>query len=129
MPLVRIETRRTRTAEEKRALFEAVHCSMREAIGIPEHDRQMRLVEHAPEDFQVPPGKTENYTLIGIALFTGRSLSAKRALYRGIVDKLGALGIAPADIFILLSEQPQENWGIRGGVAACDIDLGFKVDV
>jgi len=129
MPLVRIETRRTRTLDEKRALFEAVHRSLREAIGIPEHDRQMRLVEYIPEDFQVPSGKTENYTLIEIALFSGRSLDAKRALYRGIVDNLGALGIAASDIFILLNEQPQENWGIRGGVAACDIDLGFKVDV
>lgn len=129
MPLVRIETRRTRTPEEKLALFEAVHRSMREAIGIPEHDRQQRLVEYAPEDFQVPPGKTDDFTLIEIALFSGRSRDAKRALYRGIVNNLGALGIAPADIFILLIEQPQENWGIRGGVAACDVDLGFKVDV
>ena len=129
MPLVRIETRRRRTAGEKRALFEAVHRSLREAIGIPEHDRQMRLVERAPEDFQVPPGKTEHYTLIEISLFRGRSLDAKRSLYRGIVENLGTLGIAPSDIFILLNEQPQENWGIRGGVAACDVDLGFKVDV
>jgi phenylpyruvate tautomerase PptA (4-oxalocrotonate tautomerase family) len=129
MPLVRIETRRTRTPEEKRTLFAAVHRALREAIGIPEHDRQMRLVEHAPENFQVPPGKAENYTLLEIDLFSGRSLDAKRALYRGIVSNLGFLGIAPSEIFILLNEQPQENWGIRGGVAACDIDLGFKVDV
>jgi hypothetical protein len=30
---------------------------------------------------------------------------------------------------ILIKEIPTENWGIRGGQAACDVDLGFKVDV
>jgi phenylpyruvate tautomerase PptA (4-oxalocrotonate tautomerase family) len=30
---------------------------------------------------------------------------------------------------ILLREIPPENWGIRGGRAACDVELGFKVDV
>jgi hypothetical protein len=30
---------------------------------------------------------------------------------------------------ITLHELPRENWGIRGGQAATDVDLGFKVDV
>jgi len=29
----------------------------------------------------------------------------------------------------MLREITAENWGIRGGQAACDVDLGFKVDV
>jgi phenylpyruvate tautomerase PptA (4-oxalocrotonate tautomerase family) len=28
----------------------------------------------------------------------------------------------------LLRESPPENWGI-GGRAACDVDLGFKINV
>ena len=30
---------------------------------------------------------------------------------------------------ITLRESPTENWGIRGGQAACDVDLGFNVKV
>lgn len=30
---------------------------------------------------------------------------------------------------IVLHEVPSENWGIRGGQAACDVSLGFKIDV
>ncbi len=30
---------------------------------------------------------------------------------------------------ILLREIAQENWGVRGGQAGCDIELGFKVEV
>jgi hypothetical protein len=30
---------------------------------------------------------------------------------------------------IILREIPKENWGIRGGQAGCDIELGFKIEV
>jgi hypothetical protein len=30
---------------------------------------------------------------------------------------------------ILLREIQKENWGIRGGQAGCDVELGFKIDV
>jgi phenylpyruvate tautomerase PptA (4-oxalocrotonate tautomerase family) len=129
MPLVRIEVRRSREPEEKRAICDAVHAAMKEALLIPEHDRHIRYIEHAPEDFQVPPGKTEEYTLVEITLFQGRSIDAKRNLYQAVVRNLGSLGIAPEDVFIVLIESPPENWGIRGGVPASEVDLGFKIDV
>jgi phenylpyruvate tautomerase PptA (4-oxalocrotonate tautomerase family) len=129
MPLVRIEVRRSREPEEKRAICDAVHAAMKAALLIPEHDRHIRYIEHAPEDFQVPPGKTENYTLVEITLFKGRSIEAKRNLYQAIVRNLGSLGIAPEDVFIVLIESPSENWGVRGGVPASEVDLGFKIDV
>ena len=129
MPLVRIEVRRSREPEEKRAVCDAVHAAMKEALLIPEHDRHVRYIEHAPEDFQVPPGKTEDYTLVEITLFQGRSMDAKRNLYQAVVRNLGSLGIAPEDVFIVLIESPPENWGVRGGVPASEVDLGFKIDV
>jgi len=96
---------------------------------LPEHDRQVRYIQHSPEHFHVPPGKSENYTLVEITLFAGRSLEAKRALYRAVVEKLGVLGISPTDIFIVLHDVPLDNWGIRGGIPASEVDLGFGIDV
>lgn len=129
MPLVRIEVRRSRDPKEKMDICDTVHAAMQEALHIPEHDRHISYLEHAPEDFQAPPGKTENYTLVEITLFKGRSMEAKRALYQAIVRNLGSLGIAPEDVFIVLLESPPENWGIRGGIPASEVDLGFKIDV
>ena len=129
MPLVRIEVRRSREPEEKRAVCDAVHAAMKEALLIPEHDRHIRYIEHAPEDFQVPPGKTEDYTLVELTLFQGRSMDAKRNLYQAVVRNLGSLGIAPEDVFIVLIESPPENWGVRGGVPASEVNLGFKIEV
>ena len=46
-----------------------------------------------------------------------------------IVKNLEKFGIPNDHVKILLREITKENWGIRGGQAACDVDLGFKVDV
>ena len=100
-----------------------------EAIRIPEGDRCVRLASFAAEDVLLKPGQTENFTLVEVSLFSGRSLEAKRALYQTLVRRLSALGIAAGDVKIVVHEVPAENWGIRGGQMAADIDLGFEVNV
>lgn len=129
MPIARIEVRKDWPAETQQQLIEALHTAMVEALKIPERDRQIRLVAHRPEHFAVPPGASDNYTLVELSMFPGRSLEAKRNLYQGIVKRFGEIGIEPKDIFIALNEVPRENWGIRGGVPASEVELGFKVDV
>jgi phenylpyruvate tautomerase PptA (4-oxalocrotonate tautomerase family) len=62
-------------------------------------------------------------------MFAGRSMDAKRRLYRGIVDRLASLDIPPSDVLIVLHEPPMENWAINGGVPANEVDGGFKVDI
>jgi phenylpyruvate tautomerase PptA (4-oxalocrotonate tautomerase family) len=129
MPLVKIETRKSWSVTQKKEIMEAIHSAMREALKIPEDDRDIRFHEYQPEDFQVSPEKTENYILVEISMFTGRSLQAKKELYQCIVANLGNQGISSTDIFIVLHEIPLENWGIRGGIPASEVDLGFKIGV
>ena len=40
-----------------------------EVLQIPEHDRQIRYIEHRPEHFWIPPDKSQKYTLIEICMF------------------------------------------------------------
>lgn len=129
MPITRIEGRRPRTTEEVQALIEAVYLAQREALQLPDWDRQIRYVEYKPEHFHVVPGTSEHYVLVEIAMFAGRSLAAKRALYEGIVNRLVPMGIPAADITIAVHELPAENWGIRGGIPASELSLGYKVEV
>ncbi|HTP95606.1 MAG TPA: tautomerase family protein [Burkholderiales bacterium] len=129
MPNATIEVRRDCTEQQGRSLIDAVHSAMMEALGIPAWDRTLRLIRHDAADFAAPPQASENFTLIEIDLFAGRSLAAKKALYQAIVRNLGALGIAASDVKILLRESVPENWGVRGGVPASEIDLGFRIDV
>ncbi len=129
MPLVRIDVRRGRSPSEKKALLEAVHAALVEVLKIPDDDRTQRLCEHSPEDFEIPPTRTDRFTLVEITMFPGRSMTAKRHLYQAIVRNLAPLGIAPSDIFIVLHEPAMENWGVRGGLPASEVNVGFKVDV
>jgi len=111
------------------SLIEALYLAQREALRVPEWDRQIRYVEHKAEDFHVVPGRTDNYLFVEIMLFAGRSLEAKRALYRQVVERFWRLGIDANDVTIVLHEVALENWWIRGGKPASEVDLGFKVDV
>jgi phenylpyruvate tautomerase PptA (4-oxalocrotonate tautomerase family) len=129
MPLVKIEARKNWSASKKKEIMEAVHSALRDALKILADDRNIRFHAYPPEDFEVPPGKTENYILVEITQFCGRSLQAKKELYQGIIANLGKLGIAATDVFIILHEVPLDNWGIRGGLPASEVDLGFKVGV
>jgi phenylpyruvate tautomerase PptA (4-oxalocrotonate tautomerase family) len=129
MPVVKIDTRRGLSPETKQRLLAAVHDALVSAFKIPDHDRTQRLCEHAPEDFEIPPGKGERYTVVELIVFAGRSIDAKRALYREIVERFEAIGVPRTDVFIVLLESPVENWGLRGGIAGCDLDFGFNLKV
>lgn len=129
MPVVRISLIKGRTALQKRELFDQLHHALVETLKLPAHDRTQLLHEYEAEDFVVPPGKTKNYTLIEITMFSGRSKDIKQALFSQITERLAVIGIAPSDVFIILNEQPLDNWGIRGGQQASRIELGFKVNI
>ena len=111
--------------------MEAVHSSLREAFKILPGDRNVRLIVHEAHRFEFPPARTQGefYTHISIDCFAGRSLDAKRNLYRAIVTNLAPFGIPADHVKILLREITPENWGIRGGVPASEVELGFEIKV
>jgi len=129
MPQVRIETRDHWLRGRTEALYDAIQAAMVEAIKIPADDRCYRLVTYDAAHFPAVPGKSDRFIIIEIALFAGRSLAAKRALYAAIARNLKtAFGLEPGDIRVVLEEAPRENWGIDGKPSS-EIELGFKVEV
>ncbi len=56
-------------------------------------------------------------------------LMQKRELYRLVVERLEPFEIPKDHIIVMIREITTENWGIQGGKAACDVYLGFKIDV
>lgn len=131
MPSVLIEVRKQYSQQQEIALMDAVHSALQESFKILSGDKNVRLVVHEPHRFACPPSREypELYTHISIDCFAGRSLDAKRNLYRNIVEKLEKFDIPQDHVKILLREITADNWGIRGGQAASDVELGFKVDV
>ncbi len=131
MPSTLIEVRRPYPPEQESKIIEAVQAALVEGFRIPVEDRCVRLVTYEPHRFICSPKRMqpEFYTVVTVTAFSGRSLDAKRNLYRGIVQRLGELGIPPDHVKIILNEVPKENWGLAGGKPASEIDLGFKVEV
>lgn len=131
MPWALVEVRREWSREEETAIIDAVHGALVAAFKIPAEDKHVRLQVHEPHRFAHPPTLTrpEYATLVSVDCFTGRSVEAKRSLYMEIVQRLEPLGIPRDHVSITLRETATENWGIRGGQAACDVDLGFRVTV
>ena len=116
MPLVKIEMQKGKSLEYKKSILEGVHSALVEGFQIPDYDRNQRIYELDPSCLELPPNKTDQFTLIEVTAFQGRSETAKKNLYQAIVRNLeDAPGIAGDDIMIILHEPPPENWGIRGG--------------
>ncbi len=127
MPLVKIVIIEGKTEEYKMAIFEGIHQALVKAFKIPDDDRIQRLSEISKKNFDV---SSEEFTLIEITVFEGRSIDAKRLLYSSIVDNLSQNpGMSSKDILIVLHDVPLVNWGISGGRPASEVDLGFKVDI
>ena len=129
MPDILVEVRGGWIGSRKKELMLAIHGALIESIKTDPEDKVIRLVEHSPDDFIVPIPAGDRFTRIEITMFVGRSIEAKRMLYKTMVKALAAFGIPAKDTKIVLVEVPLENVGIRGGQAACDIQLSYEVKV
>jgi phenylpyruvate tautomerase PptA (4-oxalocrotonate tautomerase family) len=110
-------------------VIEAVQTALFSSLKLPDYDRDIVLDVYDSDTRIVPTGRSERYTRIEIMMFSGRSMDAKRLLYKTLVANLSEMGVPANEIKIILIEVPAENWGLRGGLSASEIDLGFKVDV
>ncbi len=127
MPLVHVHLRAGRAAAEKRAILDGVHAALVEAFRIPEHDRNQLLHEYADGDFEARTGP--GAVFVEIVAFPGRTDDAKRRLYAAIAANLARAGVDPQATLVVVHEPPLVSWGIRGGQAASDVRIGFKLDV
>jgi phenylpyruvate tautomerase PptA (4-oxalocrotonate tautomerase family) len=130
MPSSLIEVRRTYGPRDQANLIDTVPGALVAAFKIPEEDRYVRVLTYDAHAMVngLGPGAPDTYTHVTIDCFAGRTIDAKRQLYREIVERLELLGIPRQDVSILLRESPTENWG-SGGQAASDYDLGFTIHV
>lgn len=123
MPLVRISLREGKPATYRKAVGDAVHQAMVEAINVPPLDRFQVITEHKPDGLiydaeYLGIRRTDEVVFIQITLNAGRALELKKALYARIVDLLKQNpGVRPEDVFINLTEVPRENWSFGNGVA------------
>jgi phenylpyruvate tautomerase PptA (4-oxalocrotonate tautomerase family) len=123
MPLVRIEVYQATPPAQRAQIANEVYESMRETIGIPEGDRFIVVTAHDPNEMFIDPKymgmrRTERFALVQILLSKGRAVEQKQALYVRIVERLRkAVGFAPDDVMIALTENAITDWSFGKGEA------------
>jgi len=111
------------------SLSSAIHQSIVEALGLPVDKKFHRFIALEPEEFVFPSDRSDNYTIIELSMFEGRSIETKKRLIRSLYANIGKVcGIMPQDIEITIFETPKENWGIRG-LPGDELALNYKISV
>jgi phenylpyruvate tautomerase PptA (4-oxalocrotonate tautomerase family) len=127
MPTVKIELLKGKDHQSLKDMMTIVMDTVVEVLQLPSDDRNMRLWEYEPGFFEM---KTPYQVLVEICMFAGRTKETKKKLYQTIVNRLEEKQLfAKEQVFIIIHEPPMENWGVRGGIPANELKLGFKVEV
>jgi 4-oxalocrotonate tautomerase len=124
MPLVRIALPPGKPPGFAQAVSEGVHASLIEAFGAPKDDRFQVITTAGPDCEIVRPASylgiaySDDLVIIQITANEGRTVEQKKALYRGIADRLAAEAkLRPQDVVINLVEVGRENWSFGNGEA------------
>jgi phenylpyruvate tautomerase PptA (4-oxalocrotonate tautomerase family) len=115
--------------QHRDGLSSAIHEALIEALHYPPEKKFQRFIALEAVDFIYPFDRSENYVIIEISMFAGRSKEAKKLLIQRLFANIEArTAIAPNDIEITIFETPIENWGIRGKCGD-ELHLNYKVEV
>ncbi|MBO7485685.1 MAG: tautomerase family protein [Spirochaetaceae bacterium] len=117
MPLVKINMLAGKTPEFKKTVFDCIHEGLIDAFGIAGWDRFQRIEEFDKSSWEAPEGKTENFMIIELTIFPGRTHEQKKCVIEKITGLLfEKLEIPATDVFIVMNEPSLENWGMGGNL-------------
>ena len=127
MPFVDISLVQGKSPEHRRAVSRAVYDALVAELAMkPEDDFQLihELAPDAmvfPRDFRGGP-RSPDWTVIRITDGLERGPQAKRRFYTTLVRLLSAdPGISPADVFVMMTLTPPENFSFADGVIGTDV--------
>jgi hypothetical protein len=110
-------------------LSDTIHRCVMEALGLPADKRAHRFFPLERENFYMPSGRTDAYTIIEISMMAGRSVETRKKLVRLLFDRLrDDVGIAEQDVEICIYESPSENWGFRGHHGD-EVKLTYQINI
>jgi len=127
MVQVKVYGNRRVWGQRRAEVSDALHEALVGAWQIPEDKRFHRFLLLDDGDLVAP--RSDDYLVIEVVAFAGRSREAKRELIRRVYDDVApALGVSVDDVELVVIESPAESWGIRGR-SGDELSLSYKVDV
>ena len=129
MAQIKVYGLKSSLAEKASSLSSAIHGAVVEALAYPPDKKFHRFIGLDKSEFIFPPDRSDNYTIIEISMFEGRSTEAKKTLIRLLFANIAREAeIDPHSVEITIFETPKQNWGIRG-MCGDELALGYKVNV
>ena len=121
MPLVTLTVRRSKSAEFKAAVLDAVHAAL-VSSGVPAADRFQRVLELTASDFRFDPAypdlkspRDADFVLIEILWSVGRSVKVKKKMLAELMESLAHAGLNTENVMVCIKETSWENWAFGGG--------------
>ncbi|MHC0066274.1 tautomerase family protein [Nostoc sp. UIC 10890] len=113
----------------KSELSNIIHTSVIEVLQLTSEKRFHRFFPLDKSDFYYPSDRSDNYLIIEVIMFDGRSVETKKELVRLLIKNINEkLNIPVYDIEITIFEPPKHNWGIRG-LPGDELNLNYKIEV
>lgn len=81
-------------------LSDAIHKASVSAFALPANKRFHRFVPLDPDCFVAPVDRSDDYTIIEVSMFEGRSTEAKKAFIREVYRTAAAIGLSAQDVEI-----------------------------
>ena len=118
MPAIKIEMGNKWKIETAVSIKNIVMNAVKNTLGLKSSDRNIRDLRYDQDLFELK----DNYEVfIEIQLAKGRSTETKRELYKNIVESIEEKTLfSKENILIFINEQPEENWGVNGGISLAD---------
>lgn len=129
MSQIKIYGLKTKLEPIREQLSDTIHTCLMEALSLPEDKRAHRFFPLEKENFYMPGGRTDAYTIIEISMISGRTVETRKKLIRLLFDKIrDEVGISYQDVEICINESPAANWGFRG-FHGDEVKLTYQIEV
>jgi phenylpyruvate tautomerase PptA (4-oxalocrotonate tautomerase family) len=123
MPLVKVNLRKGRTAEDKTAIGTAIQAALVSTLNVPEADRYQLFTEFDDDNFQhtsayLGMDYSSRLLMIEITFLVGRDDDLKKAFLAQMNKNLVEAGLVrPEDVFVMITEAGLANVSFGRGLA------------
>lgn len=134
MPFVDISLVRGKSGEYRRAVSRAVHKALVSELSMKQEDDFQLIHEFEPDAMVFPRQfrggpRSQDWTVIRITDGLERGPQAKRRFYATLVGLLADdPGISSADVFVMMTVTPPENFSFADGVIGTDTAASEALD-
>jgi phenylpyruvate tautomerase PptA (4-oxalocrotonate tautomerase family)/ketosteroid isomerase-like protein len=127
MPFVNISLARGKSGEYLQAVSQAVHDALVAELHMKPEDKFQLIRQHEPDELVFNPDfrggpRSDDWIVFTITDGLERGERAKRRFYKTLVRLLEeGPGVRPADVFVMMTVTPPENFSFADGVIATDV--------